>query len=482
MKKEFKGNEKTKLGDVTEGRIRQKDYSNGLPMTRLIVSNATDADAGPYRCIATAFESTEESTHEITVRGELLMFISHPVLRPDHYPACDDPEATLKLTPRTTEGIASVGESIIWEVEVEADANDKPKLVFKRNGLELSTGPKYTVEKGLKSASLEIKNISLEDEGPHELEGIVGRNRQTVSFQLSVKSGADATAGIAATSASVISLVGLIVGSISYYRFRKERALNIAVTKEDLENFQKGQPNKINPALGLSEQAHLLPYHKAWEFAQEKLTLGKPLNKNLSKLLTNLDETVHSTTTLPPATGDELGHGAFAVVMKAVAAGIHPQEQKTTVAVKKRHHHCNLEHYLALMMELKIMCHLGRHLNVVNLLGACTKDMARGNLMVIVEYCPFGSLDGYLRTHADCFINQIDSETGQIKRDIPIPSSEKPNIALTTSDLISWAFQIAEGMKYLASRKMRMAFRVSPGCTGFGGEEVASLTGKQKDT
>jgi FMS-like tyrosine kinase 1 len=31
----------------------------------------------------------------------------------------------------------------------------------------------------------------------------------------------------------------------------------------------------------------------------------------------------------------------------------------------------------ALASELKIMVHLGKHLNVVNLLGACTKSLAK---------------------------------------------------------------------------------------------------------
>ena len=42
------------------------------------------------------------------------------------------------------------------------------------------------------------------------------------------------------------------------------------------------------------------------------------------------------------------------------------------------------------MAELKIMIHLGRHLNIVNLLGACTVGLARRELWVIVEYCRSG--------------------------------------------------------------------------------------------
>lgn len=55
----------------------------------------------------------------------------------------------------------------------------------------------------------------------------------------------------------------------------------------------------------VDEQADLLPYDRKYEFPKDKLTLGK-----------------------------RLGAGAFGVVMKAQAVGIHPYEPETTVAVK----------------------------------------------------------------------------------------------------------------------------------------------------
>ena len=44
----------------------------------------------------------------------------------------------------------------------------------------------------------------------------------------------------------------------------------------------------------------------------------------------------------------------------------------------------NDEEYENLAKELKLMIHLGSHLNVVNLMGACT---IKGKLQVILEYC-----------------------------------------------------------------------------------------------
>ena len=40
----------------------------------------------------------------------------------------------------------------------------------------------------------------------------------------------------------------------------------------------------------------------------------------------------------------------------------------------------------SLASELKIMIHLGPHLNVVNLLGACTKNVIGGVLLNIIIY------------------------------------------------------------------------------------------------
>ena len=49
-----------------------------------------------------------------------------------------------------------------------------------------------------------------------------------------------------------------------------------------------------------------------------------------------------------------------------------------TVAVKMVRSQTNVAALEALVGELKIMIHLGAHLNVVNLLGACTKSIIKG--------------------------------------------------------------------------------------------------------
>ncbi|KAF6026746.1 Pvr [Bugula neritina] len=55
--------------------------------------------------------------------------------------------------------------------------------------------------------------------------------------------------------------------------------------------------------------------------------------------------------------------------------------------VTKSCYHSDIEQVKALISELKILIHIGQHLNIVNLLGACTKDISKGHIFSIVEFC-----------------------------------------------------------------------------------------------
>uniref|UniRef100_A0A8D1LVN3 Vascular endothelial growth factor receptor 3 n=1 Tax=Sus scrofa TaxID=9823 RepID=A0A8D1LVN3_PIG len=117
----------------------------------------------------------------------------------------------------------------------------------------------------------------------------------------------------------------------------------------------------------LEEQCEYLSYDASqWEFPRERLHLGRVL-----------------------------GHGAFGKVVEASAFGINKGSSCDTVAVKMLKEGATASEHRALMSELKILIHIGNHLNVVNLLGACTKP--NGPLMVIVEFCKYGNLSNFLR-------------------------------------------------------------------------------------
>lgn len=158
----------------------------------------------------------------------------------------------------------------------------------------------------------------------------------------------------------------------------KDRRQIALLKASGLANFHDGDLEKINPELNLNEQANLLPYDSRVEFPNENLKLGK-----------------------------QLGSGAFGVVFEATATGIVSHEMETTVAVKMVKKQTDNHVVRALAIELKIMIHIGQHLNVVNLLGAITKNVAQRELMVIVEHCRFGSLQEFLSKHYESFIDQI---------------------------------------------------------------------------
>ena len=65
-------------------------------------------------------------------------------------------------------------------------------------------------------------------------------------------------------------------------------------------------------------------------------------------------------------------------MVKAEAVGLTPGEARTTVAVKMPKSGSDPNQIRSMMAELKIMIQLGKHLNVVNLLGAVTKHAIDG--------------------------------------------------------------------------------------------------------
>ncbi|XP_037708354.1 vascular endothelial growth factor receptor 1 isoform X4 [Drosophila subpulchrella] len=168
-------------------------------------------------------------------------------------------------------------------------------------------------------------------------------------------------------------------------RYQKEHKRHLQLKEAGLANFETGAVGHINPDMTMDEQAEFLPYNRKFEFPREKLTLGK-----------------------------QLGAGAFGVVLKGEAIGILKEEPITTVAVKMVKRTADNEVVRALVSELKIMVHMGQHLNVVNLLGAVTKNICKRELMVIVEYCRFGNIQNFLLRNRKCFINQINPDTDHI--------------------------------------------------------------------
>lgn len=117
--------------------------------------------------------------------------------------------------------------------------------------------------------------------------------------------------------------------------------------------------------MSLDEQADLLPYDKNYEFPRDRLKFGR-----------------------------QLGVGSFGVVLEAVAQQILPNEEETTVVVKTIQRLADFESVHALAMELKVLIHMGTHLNIVNLLGAVTTNISKSKSYLLTrDSCPYFHFD-----------------------------------------------------------------------------------------
>ncbi|XP_067434847.1 KIT proto-oncogene, receptor tyrosine kinase b isoform X1 [Thunnus thynnus] len=187
-----------------------------------------------------------------------------------------------------------------------------------------------------------------------------------------------------------------------------------------------------------------LPYDSKWEFPRQKLRFGKTL-----------------------------GSGAFGKVVRATAYGLCSADTVSTVAVKMLKPNAHSTEKEALMSELKVLSYLGNHVNIVNLLGACTVG---GPILVITEYCCYGDLLNFLRRKRETFLNSqisdgyyrnVFKQTEPASTEVigtgymPMRPSEKERssqsddideLSLDAEDLLSFSYQVAKGMEYITSK------------------------------
>ncbi|XP_049598028.1 platelet-derived growth factor receptor beta [Syngnathus scovelli] len=191
-----------------------------------------------------------------------------------------------------------------------------------------------------------------------------------------------------------------------------------------------------------------LPYHPSWEIPRDNVELGQVL-----------------------------GSGAFGRVVEAQVLGL-LRDQTTTTRVAVKMVKPNSGASGSLLSELKLLCHLGPHVNIVNLLGACTSG---GPVYVVTEFCCHGDLANYLRCRKQTFVHanasaKREADGGYMDmseregaavvshhesaaaadQQEALSSSSLPLLSDSTvlgvSDLHSFSFQVASAMNFLSSR------------------------------
>lgn len=431
----------------------QDSYESYAHVRKLVVKNVQKSYEGVLKCRAKSLESQIVESKEI----RLEIFDS---MKPKIFGESDH------------EQIAQhTGEAC--QLECNSEGFPKPTVRWLKNGEPLVQDNRIQMING---TTLVFTYLKREDSGQYlcrveNREGLAEKR-----YKLTVTPEIVERTWIYAGLAMLIVLIFIVVLiTVFYCKKRKEVA---AMRKAGLINFEEGYKGQLNPNLLLGEQTDLLPYDSRYEFPKENLTLGKTL-----------------------------GSGAFGVVIEAIAYEILPNEKKTTVAVKMVRKHTDNIVMRALISELKIMIHLGPNPNVVNLLGAITKNVVKRELMVIVEYCPHGNLQDYLSKHRRSFMDQFseidgsldnswsrngsidsspftnDSNNNTGSENVSNPTNSTyicnnsnyvgrstdsyspgrinpalveddpgPTTTVTTTDLISWSAQIASGMEYLTHR------------------------------
>ncbi|CAB1454018.1 unnamed protein product [Pleuronectes platessa] len=326
----------------------------------------------------------------------------------------------------------------------------RPFVMWYKNGVPVEDGPGISLgEDGV----LTIERVKKDDEGLYEC---VASNDEGVA-----KTSAVVTVLGDEGKANVEVIILVCTGAAATFLWLM-LILFIRKLRKQPAHYKMGPSIIIDPdECPLEEQNDLLQYDSnKWEFPRDRLRLGKTL-----------------------------GHGAFGKVVEASAFGIDKLSTCKTVAVKMLKGGATSNERKALMSELKILIHIGHHLNVVNLLGACTKP--GGPLMMIVEFCRYGNLSNYLRSKREDFLvyksqdgklvssgsscqlselmkRRLESvastgssaSSGFIEDKSYCDSEEEEEESedlykrvLTLEDLICYSFQVAKGMEFLASRK-----------------------------
>nr|XP_015207223.1 PREDICTED: vascular endothelial growth factor receptor kdr-like [Lepisosteus oculatus] len=402
-------------------------YSVSLSIT---VKNVSRGDAEGYRC--TAFNTYNKKT----VEKKATLTVDERI----------GPWLTQNLTNQ------DVNSSSTLTLACYAEGVPRPRVRWYKNNQPVQEAPGITVtQDGL----LIIERVKKDDEGLYECLASNDEGEVKTSAVITVV-GSDDKPNI-----EVIILVS--TGVAATFLWLMLILFIRKLKKPSSADIKTGYLSIIMDPdeMPLDEQCDRLPYDSSkWEFPRDRLRLGKTL-----------------------------GHGAFGKVVEASAFGIDKLSTCKTVAVKMLKEGATTNECKALMSELKILIHIGHHLNVVNLLGACTKP--GGPLMVIVEYCKYGNLSNYLRSKRGDFVvdkgqgrKAVTSESSPdlselIKRRLESVASTGSSASsgfiedksycdseeeeeeaedlykrvLTMEDLICYSFQVAKGMEFLASRK-----------------------------
>ncbi|KAH0628373.1 hypothetical protein JD844_009448 [Phrynosoma platyrhinos] len=141
----------------------------------------------------------------------------------------------------------------------------------------------------------------------------------------------------------------------------------------------------------------------------------------------------------------DIGEGAFGRVFQARAPGLLPYEPFTMVAVKMLKEEASADMQADFQREAALMAEFDNP-NIVKLLGVCAVGKP---MCLLFEYMAFGDLNEYLRNRSPRSLCSLSDNN----LDIGIRPSSPNFLALSCTDQLYIAKQVAAGMAYLSERK-----------------------------
>ena len=205
---------------------------------------------------------------------------------------------------------------------------------------------------------------------------------------------------------STCILLFLLSILVIYYCYNKRNRGN-----EGLDTTMNENLGKINSGMLLNEQAEHLSYSGKCEIERSKFEIGQ-----------------------------KLGGGSYGNVHEGMADDlIHPR-QRIKVAIKSVKNPLDPAQIFALISEIKVLDKLERHLNLVNMVGACTSEIKNGRIWLLLEHCSHGDMKNFLLKHRDDIMEGLQNQL--------------PDKSLNMRLIVKWAHNIAKGMEFLASKKI----------------------------
>ncbi|XP_010870645.2 tyrosine-protein kinase receptor Tie-1 isoform X4 [Esox lucius] len=133
---------------------------------------------------------------------------------------------------------------------------------------------------------------------------------------------------------------------------------------------------------------------------------------------------------------DVIGEGNFGQVIKAM---IKKDGSKISAAIKMlKGKFASENDHRDFAGELGVLCKLGQHPNIINLIGACEN---RGYLYIAIEYAPYGNLLDFLR------------KSRVLETDPAFAKEHGTASTLTSQQLLQFAVDVATGMHYLSDKQ-----------------------------